>query len=54
MRYEQAKQNIEKEVMEIFKEFMEGQTMSLNEDGTTEIYDCDVERFIRGLKRIIK
>jgi hypothetical protein len=26
---------------------MSGQTMGLNEDGTTYIYDCDVDRFIR-------
>ena len=30
-----------------FWDWMRGQTMGLNEDGTTNIYDCDVHRFIR-------
>jgi NOL1/NOP2/fmu family ribosome biogenesis protein len=54
MIYEKAKQKIEKEVVEVFKEWMEGQTVALNEDGTTEVYDYDVERFCRGLKRLLK
>ena len=29
-----------------FQEWMIGQTMGLNEDGSTDYYDCDVERFI--------
>jgi hypothetical protein len=52
MNYKQAKETIEKEVIEVFKEFMEGQTVGVNEDGSTEIYDYDVERFIRGLRRL--
>ena len=34
--------------MEVFWEFMSGQTIGLNPDGTTDIYDCDVDRFIRN------
>lgn len=33
--------------MKVFWDFMYGQTMGLNEDGTTDIYETDVERFIR-------
>lgn len=34
--------------MEVFWDFMSGQTIGLNSDGTTDIYDCDVDRFIRN------
>jgi hypothetical protein len=33
--------------MKVFWDWMSGQTMGLNPDGTTDIYDCDVDRFIR-------
>lgn len=33
--------------IETFWRWMRGQTCGLNPDGTTDIYDCDVERFIR-------
>ena len=33
-----------------FTHWMNGQTMGLNEDGTTDFYECDVDRFIRNLK----
>lgn len=31
-----------------FMKWMYGQTMGLNEDGTPDYYDWDVERFIRN------
>jgi hypothetical protein len=34
-----------------FEDWMRGQTFGMNEDGTEDIYDCDVERFIRVKKR---
>jgi len=47
----------EKEVRKLLKEngrtwrefvkWMSGQTLGLNEDGTTDFYDWDVERFIQ-------
>lgn len=37
---------------EEFEYFMRGQTMGLNEDGTTNFYDCDVEKFIRWKGKI--
>ena len=33
--------------VKVFWDWMGGQTCGLNEDGTTNIYDCDVDRFIR-------
>ncbi|MDG6938522.1 MAG: hypothetical protein JRN42_08325, partial [Nitrososphaerota archaeon] len=32
---------------EVFCHWMRGQTMGLNEDGSVDIYDYDVSRFIR-------
>lgn len=31
-----------------FLEWMEGQTMGLNEDGSTEFYPWDVRQFVRN------
>jgi hypothetical protein len=31
-----------------FWDYMRGQTIGLNDDGTTDIYDCDIDRFISG------
>jgi hypothetical protein len=31
----------------VFWKWMEGQTMSLNDDGSTDVYEHDVERFIK-------
>jgi hypothetical protein len=49
MTEQQAQNKIEKAGgdMKVFWKWMSGQTMGLNEDGTTYIYDCDVDRFIR-------
>lgn len=33
--------------VEVFWEWMNGQTMGLNEDGSTDVYENDVDRFIR-------
>lgn len=32
---------------EQFEYFMRGQTVGLNEDGSTNFYDCDVEKFLK-------
>ena len=49
MTIQQAKQKI-KEVglsWKVFDKWMRGQTMGLNKDGSVDIYDYDVNRFIR-------
>lgn len=33
--------------IKVFWDWMAGQTIGLNEDGTTDVYDYDVDRFIR-------
>jgi hypothetical protein len=33
--------------IDVFWNWMKGQTMSLNPDGSTNVYDYDVDRFIR-------
>lgn len=33
-----------------FRNWMVGQTLGVNEDGSTNFYQCDVERFAQGLK----
>ena len=30
-----------------FEDFMKGQTVGINPDGSTDYYDCDVENFLR-------
>jgi len=49
MTEQQAKNKIEEAGgdMEVFWDFMEGQTMGFK-DGIIDIYDCDVDRFIRN------
>ena len=49
MTIEQAEQKIIEAggSTEVFWDWMTGQTMGLNDDGTTNIFDHDVERFIR-------
>jgi hypothetical protein len=48
MTEKQAKQKIEKAggSWKVFKKWMYGQTVGVNEDGTTNYYDWDVEKFI--------
>ena len=33
--------------VDTFWEWMRGQTMALTDDGEMDVYDCDVDRFIR-------
>jgi hypothetical protein len=49
MTTKQAKQKIKEAggSWKVFTKWMSGQTVGLNKDGTTNIYDKDVERFIR-------
>ena len=49
MTIDKAKEEIKKAggSWDTFNEWMRGQTVGLNEDGTTNLYDYDVERFIR-------
>jgi len=41
-----------KRTWEEFMDFMIGQTMGLEEDGSSNYYECDVDRFIKRLKVI--
>ena len=49
MKIEQAKKKIKDAGgdWEVFMEWMSGQTVGLNDDGSTDFYDYDVNRFIR-------
>ena len=49
MTIEQAENKIKeaKGSIDVFWKWMKGQTIGLNEDGTTDIYEYDVDRFIR-------
>jgi len=49
MRIEEAEKAIKDAGgdVEVFWKWMYGQTMSLNDDGSTNVYEYDVERFIR-------
>lgn len=49
MTEQQAKNKIEQAggSWETFNKWMCGQTCGINEDGTTDIYEYDVDRFIR-------
>jgi len=51
MTTEEAKQKIEEagKTWEDFQEYMFGETVGLYDDGTTNYYERDVDRFIRGL-----
>ncbi|MDD5353491.1 MAG: hypothetical protein PHS93_10045 [Candidatus Omnitrophica bacterium] len=48
MNKEQAKQKIEEAggSWDVFRRWMGGQTVGMNEDGTINYYDYDVNRFI--------
>ena len=49
MTTEQAEEKIRNAgcSVDTFWDWMRGQTMGLNDDGTTDVYDYDVDRFIR-------
>jgi hypothetical protein len=49
MTIEQAENKIKQAggSVEVFWDWMRGQTMGINEDGSTNVYDYDVDRFIR-------
>ena len=49
MRIDEARKAVEEAGgdWEIFQKWMRGQTVSMYEDGETDIYEWDVERFIR-------
>ena len=49
MRIEEAKKKINEAggSWRIFQKFMNGQTMGIDDKGFVDIYDWDVERFIR-------
>jgi len=49
MTIEKAEQKIKEAGgdIEVFWEWMRGQTMGLNKDGSTDVYEYDVDRFIR-------
>jgi len=49
MTTEEAKKQIKKAggSWKVFNSWMRGQTVGMNEDGSEDIYDYDVERFIR-------
>ena len=34
--------------VELFWKWMTGQTVGIDENGETDVYDCDVDRFIRN------
>jgi hypothetical protein len=50
MTEQQVKKKIGNKNWEKFCEWMTGQTIGLNEDGTTDFYECDVEAFMQKLK----
>lgn len=49
MKIKEAQQRIKEAggKWKVFEKWMVGQTMGLNKDGSVDIYDDDVERFIR-------
>jgi len=47
MTLEQVVAKVGKERLREFQEFMVGQTVGENEDGSFNYYDCDVENFLR-------
>ena len=49
MREQEARTKIEQAGgdWEVFWKWMAGQTVGMNDDGTVDIYDCDVDNFIR-------
>lgn len=51
MTITEVKKIIGKKYWKEFKEWMRGQTVGMNEDGSVDIYDYDVNRFLRYKKR---
>jgi len=51
MTIEEAKKKIGKKYWKEFQKWMVGQTVSVYEDGSTNIYEYDVDRFLRYKKR---
>ena len=51
MRKEEVIKRIGKERWKEFLEFMRGQTIGINEDGSTNYYEQDVENFLRPSHR---
>lgn len=47
MRKKEVLNIIGKKRWKEFEEFMTGQTVGINSDGTTDYYDCDVDNFLR-------
>lgn len=49
MRIEEAKKKVEEAggSWDTFNDWMRGQTAGINDDGTIDLYDYDVNRFIR-------
>ena len=52
MKESAVKNYIGTEHWNVFLEFMQGQTVGINPDGSTEYYDNDVEVFKSRLERI--
>lgn len=50
MSEKEVKQKIGEENWEKFLQWMRGQTCGLNEDGTTNYYECDVDAFYTKIK----
>ncbi len=50
MKEQEVKDYIGEENWEDFCDWMCGQTMGINEDGSTDYYECDVEAFKHKLK----
>jgi len=51
MKKEEVKKRIEKERRKEFEEFMKGQTVGINKDGSTGYYNWDVKNFLRPKRR---
>jgi hypothetical protein len=47
MKWEEVVKIIGENKIEDFKEFMRGQTIGINKDGTLDYYEQDVENFLR-------
>jgi len=50
MRKEEAIRKIGKRNWKAFEKFMAGQTVGVYPDGSTDIYECDVENFLHVKK----
>jgi len=51
MKEEEVKEKIGKGKWKEFTEFMKGQTVGINKDGSTDYYRQDVENFLRPRKK---